>query len=211
MLPDGGRSSRRICAGRTRSDLDLVDGSKRNPLADDPDIEIVRFLAPDQLLFVRVRRNPGVWIVPFDGGRIDLTRATLLEAGASDFSVSAEGTLVSSVPARDRREFVWVAHGSAPAGPGKTTSTRSIATMPGAPFEAGLPSLAISPDGRRAAFPIRAADGGEDYVVRDLATGRDTRIPPPKASTGVSTGARIAWNARRPSAVPRRGCRDAAD
>ena len=193
VLPDDRLIVSTHLRGQDAQRLDLVDGSKRTPLADDPDIEIVRFLAPDQLLFVRVRRNPGVWIVPFDGGRIDLTQATLLEAGARDFSVSGEGTLVSSVAARERREFVWVAHGSAPAEPGKTTSTRSIATMPGAPFEAGLPSLAISPDGRRAAFPIRAADGGEEYVVRDLATGRDTRIPSPKASTGVSTGARIAW------------------
>ena len=127
------------------------------------------------------------------GGRIDLTRATLLEAGARDFSVSGEGTLVSSVPARERRELVWVEHGSAPSGPGKTQSTRSIATMPGAPFEAGSLSLALSPDGRRAAFATRAADGGEEYVVRDLATGRDTRVPAPKGSTGVAAGGRIAW------------------
>jgi len=173
--------------------INLNDGGKRTPLSEDPDIDIVRFRAPNELLFVRVRRNPGVWVVPFDGGRIDLKRATLLEAGASDFSVSTEGTLVSSVPARERREFVWVTHGQETAGSGETTSTRSIATMPGRPFEPGLPSLALSPDGKRAAFTTRAADGGEEYLVRDLATGRDTRVPSPKASTGVSTGGLIAW------------------
>jgi serine/threonine-protein kinase len=193
VLPDNRLIVTTHLRGQDAMRVDLVDGGKRTPLSDDPDIDIVRFRAPNELLFVRVRRNPGVWVVPFDGGRIDLTRATLLEAGADDFSVSSEGTLVSSVPARERRELVWVAHGSAPAGPGETTSTRSIATMPGAPFEPGLPSLALSADGRRAAFPVRAADGGEEYLVRDLATGRDTRVPPPKASTGVSTGGLIAW------------------
>jgi Tol biopolymer transport system component len=65
--------------------------------------------------------------------------------------------------------------------------------VPGAPFEVGLTSLALSPDGRRAAFSTRAADGGDEYLVRDLATGRDTRVPLPTASTGVSTGGVIAW------------------
>ena len=179
--------------GQDAMRLDLIDGGKRTPLSDDPDIDFVRFLAPNELLFARVRRNSGVWVVPFDGGRIDLKRATLLESGAGGFSVSTEGTLVSSVPARERREFVWVTHGQGTAGSGETTSMRSIATMPGRPFEPGLPSLALSPDGKRAAFTTRAADGGEEYLVRDLATGRDTRVPSPKASTGVSTGGLIAW------------------
>jgi Tol biopolymer transport system component len=56
-----------------------------------------------------------------------------------------------------------------------------------------LPSLAISPDGRRAAFSTRAADGGVQYIVRDLATGRDTLVPSPAMSSGVATGGRIAW------------------
>ena len=193
VLPDGRLIVTTQLRGQDAVRLDLVDGDDRTSIADDLDIDIVKFRAPNDLLFVRVRRNPGVWVVPFDGGRIDLTRATLVEAGARDFSVSGEGTLVSSVPARERRELVWVEHGSAPSGPGKTLSTRSIATMPGAPFEAGSLSLALSPDGRRAAFATRAAGGGEEYVVRDLATGRDTRVPAPKGSAGVAAGGRIAW------------------
>jgi serine/threonine-protein kinase len=194
VLPDGRLIVTTHLRGEDAVRLDLVDGDARAPLADDPDIDVARFRAPDELLFVRVRRNPGVWVVPFGGGRTDLTRATLLEAGARDFSVSSEGTLVSFVPPRERRELVWVAHASALLGPGKTASTRSIATMLGAPFEAA-PSLglALSPDGRRAAFATRAADGGEEYFVRDLATGRDTRVPAPKTSTSVSTGGLIAW------------------
>jgi Tol biopolymer transport system component len=98
---------------------------------------------------------------------------------------------MSSVPSRLRRELVWVAQG---AGSGATTSTQTIAPVPGPAFEMGLPSLALSPDGRRAAFSTRAADGGEEYRVRDLATGRDTRVPLPTASTGVSTGGIIGWS-----------------
>jgi tRNA A-37 threonylcarbamoyl transferase component Bud32 len=173
--------------------VDLVDGATRTPLAGDPDIDKVLFRAPDQLLFVRVRRNPGVWVVPFRADPIDLTRATLLVPGADNFSASVEGTIVASVPARERRDLVWVAHGSGRDASGATTSTRSSTTVPGLSFEPGTVSLAISPDGRRAAFSTRAADGGEEYVVRDLSTGRDTRIPSPKASTGVPTGGRIAW------------------
>ena len=212
MLPDDRLIVTTHLRGQDAVRLDLVDGGARTPLADDLDIDIVRFRAPAELLFVRVRRNPGVWVVPFDGGRIDLTRATLLEAGARDFSVSGEGTLVSSVPARERRELVWVEHGSAPAGPGKTASTtRSVATMPGAPFEVGLSSLALSPDGRRAAFATRAADGGEEYLVRDLATGRDTRVPRAEGLDGRVDRRTDRVDAGGPVAVPGRRRRGGAD
>jgi dipeptidyl aminopeptidase/acylaminoacyl peptidase len=190
-LPGGRMIVTTHLRGQDAMRLDLVDGGTRTPLADDPDINAVEFLAPDQLLFVRVRRNAGAWVVAYSGsGRVDLTRATLLEPGAEEFTVSREGTLVSTVPARDRRELVWVAHGA----PAAATSTRSTTTLPGTSFQAGvLPSIAISPDGRRAAFSVRGADGGEEFVVRELATGRDTRIPSPRASTGVPTGGRISW------------------
>jgi hypothetical protein len=195
VLPDGRLIVTTHARGQDAARMELVKDGVRTPLADDLDIDIARFDAPDQLLFVRLRRNPGVWVVPFDGGdRVDLSRATLLEPGARNFRIAGEGTLVSSVPARERRELVWVDHASTPSGPGQTTSTRTTATVPGAPFEIGAqPSLAIAPDGRRAAFAIRAADGGEEYLVRDLTTGRDTRVPLPKASTGVTTGGLIAW------------------
>ena len=193
VLSDGRLIVTTHLRGQDAVRLELVDGDKRTPLADDLDIDIVRFRAPNDLLFARVRTNPGVWVVPFDGGRVDLTRATLLEAGARDFTVSAEGTLVSFVPARERRELVWVEHGASTTLEAPS-STRSISSMRGKPFEAAtLPSLALSPDGQRAVFATRAANGGEEYVVRDLTTGRDTRVPAPKASTGVPSGGRIAW------------------
>jgi hypothetical protein len=193
VLPDGRLVVTTHLRGEDAQRLDLVQGGVRTALAEDLDIDIVGFRAPNELVFVRLRTNPGVWTVPFGGGRIDLTRATLLEAGARDFSVSGEGTLVSLVLARPRREFVWVEHGSAPAGPGQATSTRSVATMPGAPFEVGTGGLALSRDGRRAVFGTRGSSGREEYVVRDLSTGRDTRVPAPKAATGVVTGGMIAW------------------
>ena len=84
---------------------------------------------PDELLFVRVRRNPGVWVVPFDGGRIDLTRARASRGRRERFDVSSEHARVVRA-ARERREFVWITHGR-DCGFWRSTSTRSIATMPG--------------------------------------------------------------------------------
>ena len=40
---------------------------------------------------------------------------------------------------------------------------------------------------------VRTADGKDEFVVRDLATGADTRLPMPRASTGVATGAAVTW------------------
>jgi Tol biopolymer transport system component len=193
VLPDGRLLVTTHLRGQDGVRMDLVEGGSRTSLADDLDIELVAIGAPGELLFVRVRRNPGVWAVPFDGGRVDLTRATLLEAGAGTFSVSREETLVSFVPPRDRREFVWVSHDSAQAGPGEMKSMRSVATMRGAAFEVRMLSLALSPDSRRVAFSALGADGGDEFFVRDLETGRDTRVPRPKATTGAPTGGRIAW------------------
>ena len=221
VLPDGRLIVTTHLRGQDAVRLDLVDGGVRTPLrqgfggqpplADDLDIDIVRFRAPDELLFVRVRRNPGVWVVPFDGGRIDLTRATLLDAGARDFSVSSEGTLVSSVPARERRELVWVAHGSAPSGPGKTASTRSIATMPGAPFEVGAavaralarrPARGVCHSRRRRRRGVpRARSGDRPRHARARAEGLDGRVD--RRTDRVDAGG--------PVAVPGRRCRGAAD
>ena len=122
------------------------------------------------------------------------TRATSLEAGARDFSVSGEGTLVSSVPARERRELVWVEHGSAPSGPGKTPSTRSIATMPGAPFEAGplslralarWPARGVCHSRRRRRRGVRRARSGDGpRHARAGAQGLDGRRRPADGSRG---------------------------
>ena len=180
--------------GMDAARLEIVDGGKRTPLADDLDIDIADFRAPDQLLFVRVRRNPGVWVVPFTGGsRVDLTQATLIEPGARDFTVSHEGTLVSLVPAKAPQDLVWVTSGSTPSA-GGATSRRTTTSVPGSSFEVSLgSSLQLASDDRRAAIGTKGADGGDEYLVRDLATGRDTRVARPKASTGFSTGALVNW------------------
>ena len=139
--------------------MDLVAGGKRTPLADDLDVENVRFLAPNHLLFVRLRTNPGTWVVPVEGDRVDLARATLIEPGATSFDVSLEGTLVSTIHAKEKRELVWASYGKRVttdrgSGAATTAQTRSVETVPGTPFEAVTPALAIAPDGRRVVIAV---------------------------------------------------------
>ena len=172
--------------------MELFEQGKRTAVADERDAEWVRFSAPDQLLFSRIRSNQGTWVAPFERGRVDLARATLLEANATRFDVSREGTLVSMIPPRQKRQLVWAKVGTATAG-AVTTDTRSIESLAGQSFESVTPALAISPDGRRAVVAIRSPDGKEEFLVRDLTSGVDTRIALPQAPTGMSTGARVSW------------------
>jgi hypothetical protein len=94
--------------------------------------------APNELLFVRVRRNPGVG-QPF-GAADRSTRSTSKPARLPRLRRRTRAFR----PARERRELVGRARSAPRAG---ANSTRLIATMPGAPFEAALLSIALSPDG----------------------------------------------------------------
>ena len=191
-LPDGRLIVTTHTRGQDGARMDLVDGDRRTPLAADLDIDFVRFRPPNHLLFARVRTNPGTWIVPFDDGQVDLTRAVLVEPGAARLDASFEGTIVSSVPPKERRGLVWVSPTITTTG-ATTTSTSSVESVPGQPFESLTSAVAISPDGHRAVVAVRAANNQEEFLVRDLATGRDTRVPLPQASTGVPTGGLAAW------------------
>ena len=141
-------------------------------------------------MFSRVRTNIGVWTVPFGNGKVDLAKAVLVEPDATSFVVSDEGTLVSSIEAREKRELVWV---TPDAGATPNRSISSTATMRGTPFESLSSAVALSPDGRRAVVTARASGGKHELLVRDLTTGTDTRVPMPQASTGMQTGARVTW------------------
>jgi hypothetical protein len=178
--------------GQDQARLGLVEAGNRTWLADDPNIDRVRLGAPNQIVFVRIRSNPGIWTVPFDGGPVDLTKAVMIEPGARTFDVSGEGTIVSSIAPKERRELVWVSSASETS-QSTTRTTRSIGDVPGAPFESLTSSVSISPEGRRAVVAIRTAEGKEEFLIRDLATGRDTRVPLPQAPTGVTTGAVVSW------------------
>ena len=65
--------------------------------------------------------------------------------------------------------------------------------LPGASFEWGLPAVVMSDDGRRAVLSTRTSDGKDEFVVRDLATGTDTRLPSPTPPTGVASFALVTW------------------
>jgi dipeptidyl aminopeptidase/acylaminoacyl peptidase len=179
--------------GQDAARLDLVDGTSRTPLADDLDIDFVRFRPPDRLLFLRLRTNAGVWVVPFGGGRPDLTTARLIQPGANGrFDISQDGTLVARFPPVERRELVWVSAREA-AGDRAAGTPYAVESVPGQPFESLSSPVALAPDGRRAVVTIRPASGKEEFFVRDLVTGADTALAPPVGPTGVVTGAAISW------------------
>jgi len=180
-LPDGRLMVTTHRRGEDDVSADLVDGSRRTPLANDPDIDPGAFLPPNHVLFRRLRTNPGVWTAPFDGRSLDLTKAVLVEAGAEEFDAASDGTIVSSLPAKEQRELAWVSRSGA------------TSSLPGSAFEPANSMVALSPDAHRAALSVRLPDGKDEVVVRDLATGADTRLPSPRASTGVTTGALVTW------------------
>jgi serine/threonine-protein kinase len=187
-LPDG----RLIVSTHLRGDvptrLDLVSAKGRTPLSGEA-VNSLRYRAPNHLLFSRPLVNPGVWGVEFDGGTLDLARAVLLEAGATVFDVSHEGTMLSKVPARAMRQLVWVSLSQSTSGL-TTSRSESVETPRGVAFEATAPVFALSGDGRRVALVNRRADGQEELIVRELESGVDTRavLPPSLGETG-----HIAW------------------
>jgi hypothetical protein len=161
---------------------DLVAGGQRTTLTTDPLVDAVQFHPPDLLLFRRRQTNAGVWAVRFDGGPIDFAKSVLVEAGASSFDAAKDGTIVAHLPARVRKELVWISR------------TGTITPLPGQPFELAMPRLSVSPDGRRLVLCVRGPQGEDVFVVRDLTTGADTRLPPPvPAVAGMRTGGHVTW------------------
>jgi hypothetical protein len=171
--------------------VDLVDAGKRTPIAEGLDIDDLQFRPPNHLLFGRSRTNIGVWVAPFDNGRLDLTRAVSIEPGATSFAASFEGTLVARMPSKERRDLVWIEFDKS--GPSSNVAAKSVSSMRGAPFESTSSSVVLSPDGRRALLDARGKSGQDELLVRDLASGIDTRIPPPQATTGITVGGRVNW------------------
>jgi serine/threonine-protein kinase len=165
--------------GQENGRLDLVDGDRRTTLAPDMEPGAIRFIPPNQLLFLRTRTNPGAWVVPFTSGAVDITKAVLVEPAAADFDASSEGTMIVRIPVKVRRELVWVDHAGV------------ITPVPGPAFEARS-EVALSRDGRRAALVVRTSDLKDRVVVRELTTGADTRVPLPDPNGGLSP-APLAW------------------
>ena len=152
---------------------ELYDGKRRVVLTSDPNVESVRYAAPGYLLFIRTDANKGIWALPFSDQPLDLTKAKRLEPEAAGFDVADDGTLLVSIraDAASGSELVWVdRHGG-------------ITVVPGPPIdsEPGIGRiLSMSPDDQHAAF---VAGATPDVFVRDLRSGRDTRLtfdPRPK-------------------------------
>ena len=186
LLPD----SRVVVTTRVRGQdgdyrADLIDGTRRTPLTDDLDIASIRFVAPDRFLFLRARTNPGVWVAPFDGRTLDVAKAALVEPGATGFDAASDGTIVSVLPAKERRDLVWIDPQNA--------QPAAWTPVPGIVFQPANGTVALSPDGRRAVLKFRTPDFKEDVVVRDLVTGADTHIPFPDAPTREARGAIVTW------------------
>jgi hypothetical protein len=160
-LPDG----RLIVATHQRKDdsivVELVDGNRRAVLSRDPALRGISYVSPGFVLFLRVIRNAGLWGLQFDGGPLDLAKATLIQAGSEGYDASGEGTLLVRLERRRKLSLVWVDRAGA------------MSLVPGS--AASMSHPALSPDGRRAAF-IEGEWTAANLVVRDLATGVDTRL-----------------------------------
>ena len=161
--------------------VDIVENSRRTPLSSDGDVWTPRFVLPNHLMFVRRQTNPGVWVAPFGGGALDLTRASMVQPGAADFDAAREGTLLVRFPPKEGHDLVWV------------TRSGAMTSVPGSAREMTPSAFGLAPDGGRALISIVGSDFREEVVVRDLATGVDTRVPPPRPVNAVTTGAAVSW------------------
>ena len=119
--------------------VDIVESGRRTPLSSDGDILMPQFVLPNNLVFVRQQTNPGVWVVPFDGAALDLTKASMVQPGAAGFAAANDGTrfLVMFMQKR-RRDLVWV------------TRSGTTTTVPGQAFEMTAGAFGLAPDGGRA-------------------------------------------------------------
>ncbi len=163
-LPDG----RLIIATHRRTDSltqhEILDGTRRTILTEDGTVTDVRPTSAGPLLFLRAGANRGLWAAPPASGPLDLSKATLVQADAEAYSAGNDGTLLVRVRAAIKSSLAW----AEPSG--------RITRIPGDPVQlAGGSRLALSPDGRRAAFIVNARNV-LNLVVRDLQTGADTPV-----------------------------------
>ncbi len=170
-----------ISTHRRKEDADILElvaltGDRRRvTLTRDPDVREVKHIPTTGgglLLFSREATNVGVWASAFAEDALDFTNASLLVAGATTYSVARDGTMLATIPARQRHALVWV------------DQTGAQTPVPGDAIEGPIQALEVSPDGGRAALvqgAYRSAGASAGavtgvVVVRDLQTGADTRL-----------------------------------
>jgi eukaryotic-like serine/threonine-protein kinase len=163
LLPD----DRLLIAPHRRAEgttaFEILDGSKRTVLTEDGSVLEMRPTRDGRMLVLRSGANPGLWIAPFASGTLDLSKATLVQADAAAFSLASDDTLLMRVSAPVMSSLGW------------TDSSGRVSPVPGGPTVVRRNGLAVSPDGRQAAFVV-SARGAVNMVVRDLQTGADTAL-----------------------------------
>lgn len=162
-LPD----NRLIVSTHQRNDdvnfVELIDGTRRVVLTRERTASMFTYVRPGILLFSRRTTNAGIWAVPFSEGPIDLAAATLVQSGATMFDVADDGTLIFGLLVPSKSSIVW------------TDRHGAMSPIPGTAVDMSTPDLVLAPDGRRMAF-IEGFGPDANVVVRDLATGVDTRL-----------------------------------
>jgi serine/threonine protein kinase len=174
ILPDGRlflETHGHDAAGVDLTRLEIANGAERKTIPGaealaQTSVGDVAYAAPGVLVVVRRDANAGVWSMPFDVDRFDLSRAVLVQAGANAFNFAGDGTLLVRLPGVVNDVLTWVDRS------GKGTP------VAGTPFALARSDrgLAISPDGQRVALAIASTDGSSSIVVRDLDTGVDRRL-----------------------------------
>jgi serine/threonine-protein kinase len=162
--------------------FEVLDGAKRHVFTQDGTVLQIRPTRDGRLLVLRKGANPGLWIAPSASDRLDLSAATLIREDVEDFSMAADDTLLMRVRAPMTSSLNWL------------DSSGHLAAAAGAPVTIARSSLAVSPDGRRAALVV-AAHGTTNVVLRDLQTGADTPLTSNRATDVKGTWALVhpAW------------------
>jgi hypothetical protein len=147
--------------------IDTRKAGRRVVIIADPSVRGALYASPGYLLYSRSDdANQGLWAVPFSGPPVDLTGSVRLASRIlAGWDAARDGTLVyESNEGQDNEvEIVWVDRAG------------EVSAIPGAKLRSPICCPALSFDGRRAALVTDSASV-RNLVVRDLATGVDTRL-----------------------------------
>jgi len=183
-LPDG----RLLIATHRRAEgttlIEILDRTKRKVFTDDGTVLDIRPTGDGRLLFIRTGANPGLWTAPLASDSLDLSKATLIRDDAEEFSLAADGTLMMRVSGTITSSLGWL------------DASGRLTPVPGGPIGLLRGGLALSPDGRRAAF-VAGTRSAMNLVVRDLQTGADTAL-----TSNRSTDVKGTWLLQHPVWFP---------